>query len=793
MPLLLVVLRILLAYTAFVSTWALSIPAKAQELSLVSVEAKISALLRNGSRHAVELADARHTHAQAEREPKHVVEHSAILKKRSLWMLMAVVNFCIGIFCMQMETTGRKDPAAVAPPNEGMHQTEPAEEPRSRTEVVRLVFCIVALQVSMLFWGVAQEFIMTNEYEDWNGHGEKLTNSVALVLFNRLASVAFCGFILKSTGTHIVFPGVYASAGPAASNLLASLCQYQSLAYVSFPLQTVAKSAKLMPVLVVSTMRGKRHTLLEYTEALLIVSALVVFGCETEGAEGSMRSTKVGILFLCGLLAADSVTPHLQDRLFKQHSDLSVAQATFAMSFFAAILSMFMLLCSGRLMSDLGFFVRHPDAALHAFVLSFCSTLSQFLISYTIKHFGPVVFVLIATTRQLLSVCLSAILFNHQISAVAWLAAAVLFATLMVRAAPRRTEDALAPQARALIEEGQGTFTRLVLELQARSRDSSLLVCAVGIVVPLGFYSVAQEFMATSSFEGETFDYPVFLVAMSRVGATLFAIVALKVQGIPVLNVKLAVCGAPAVVNILATMTQYAALYYIRYPLQSLTKSFKLIPVMLCGRLLKNRRYSLIDYAEAGVITVLVCAFTWSFDTGNYAGLGVGAESQHSSVVHGLCLMLCYVFADAFTSNIEDSIFQHERLDPAQMLLGMQAISGAIAFTTLVANGDLVSAVSFMARHPAALLHVVVLMLGEACGGYACMVSVKLFGPAVFTLLLMTHQILSLLVSVFLFNHNINRLTLLSMIMLTFVVFTSSIRRVACSAPDEIAKQSSAK
>lgn len=716
--------------------------------------------------------------------PKHRVEHVASLNKDSLWYLMAVTIVCIGMVCVHLETltqayaTGRS--------------TNPFYG--SWKYFMRLIFCAVGLNLSMLFWGIAQEYMMTNAYMDHDGNEETLSHSMVLVFSNRVMSVAFCGFILWLQSSQGFMPPVE-SIGPASTNLLASWFQYQSLVYVSFPLQTVAKSAKLLPVMCISSLRGKRHTSLDYTEAVLIVSSVVVFGLETDHdiITADPNSTKVGLLLLCGLLLFDSVTPHLQDAIFKKHDKLSALQITFSMALFAAVLGFLEMLCSSSLVSSFAFFLRHRDAFLHLIVLSLCSTTTQFLISYTIKHFGPVSFSIIATTRQLSSVMFSNVLFKHNMTGVAWLAAALVFVTLLWRAL-RPHERCLAREGNPgsdeeeSLEGGDGgnrgggllrgtTMSSPVLKaLSARSTELSLLVCVLGMHVPMALYSILQEFLATHTFDGVLFRYPLFLIAMNRTGATLLAICVLKAQGTPVYHQKMLFTIAPAGVNLFATFCQYEALYYMLYPAQVLIKSVKVIPVMLAGRVLRNRTYTQLDYIEAAVITALVCVFMWN------CGAHAGRLSEPGSIA-GIALMLLYVFADSFTSNVEDMIYQHERLDPAQLLLGMQAISGAIAWALLASSGQLAGAVGFLLEHNAVIIHICVLVLAQAFGAYACTLTVKLFGPAVFTLLLMAHQIESFIVSVYLFNHNITGLNCVLVAIVGLMILSSSLRRAEILGP----------
>jgi solute carrier family 35 (adenosine 3'-phospho 5'-phosphosulfate transporter), member B2 len=64
------------------------------------------------------------------------------------------------------------------------------------------------------------------------------------------------------------------------------------------------------------------------------------------------------------------------------------------------------------------------DHSLHDFrfvsdcvILSLCSACGQLFIYETISEFGPVVFIIIMTVRQLLAVVLSCIFYKHALSA----------------------------------------------------------------------------------------------------------------------------------------------------------------------------------------------------------------------------------------------------------------------------------------------------------------------------------------------------------------------------------------
>eukprot|EP00964_Phaeocystis_antarctica_P092549 scaffold59540_cov58-Phaeocystis_antarctica.AAC.5 len=57
------------------------------------------------------------------------------------------------------------------------------------------------------------------------------------------------------------------------------------------------------------------------------------------------------------------------------------------------------------------------------------------------------------------------------------------------------------------------------------------------------------------------------------------------------------------------------ALRYVSFPLQTLSKSAKIIPVMLMGRLLNGKTYPCVEFVEAGLISLGVSLFSFSEKT----------------------------------------------------------------------------------------------------------------------------------------------------------------------------------
>lgn len=68
--------------------------------------------------------------------------------------------------------------------------------------------------------------------------------------------------------------------------------------------------------------------------------------------------------------------------------------------------------------------------------------------------------------------------------------------------------------------------------------------------------------------------------------------------------------------NVVATTCQYEALKHISFPLQTLGKCAKMIPVMLWGTLITRKTYKVRDYALAAAITLGCTLFLVSGEVG---------------------------------------------------------------------------------------------------------------------------------------------------------------------------------
>ncbi|XP_065198556.1 adenosine 3'-phospho 5'-phosphosulfate transporter 1-like [Sycon ciliatum] len=308
----------------------------------------------------------------------------------------------------------------------------------------RLTICALGLQISYVTWGVLQERIMTRSYgggdaEGSDGREERFTNSQFLVLVNRLlAFVVACAAVAVIPHPPHATP-LYKYSFCSISNVLSSWCQYEALKFVSFPTQVVFKSCKVIPVMLMGKVVSRRsYAWYEYGIAVLISVGVSIFLLADTGGMGragkaAAATTFAGVVILSGYLTFDSFTSNWQKNLFDTYK-ISPLQMMMGVNLFSCLFTLASLLQQGQLMPALAFLQRHPEAMYNITLLSVFSAIGQLFIYYTVRTFGPLTFTIIMTTRQLISIIISCLLYSHVITFGSMFGAFVAFSAVFSQA-----------------------------------------------------------------------------------------------------------------------------------------------------------------------------------------------------------------------------------------------------------------------------------------------------------------------------------------------------------------------
>jgi len=308
--------------------------------------------------------------------------------------------------------------------------------PDTKSQAMKLGICFIGLQVSYITWGIMQEKIMTTKMHATPLVPDGMFPSATFCVFsNRFLAIIVAAAVCKHLYGTLDMPAPLWYFTPCAlSNTASSWSQYAALKYVSFPMQTLFKSAKVIPVMLMGkVLNGKSYSWVEYGEALAITSGVAIFGLSKDSSsstKGAGAETEIfGLMCLTLYITTDALTSQWQDKINKAY-ETSTYQMMFGVNCSAIVITISAMILSGEIPAVLEFLAANPGAIWNNVVTAITSATGQMFIFYTIKNFGPVVFTIIMTTRQMISMTISSVLFGHSITFGSYCGAAIVFTTL---------------------------------------------------------------------------------------------------------------------------------------------------------------------------------------------------------------------------------------------------------------------------------------------------------------------------------------------------------------------------
>lgn len=218
----------------------------------------------------------------------------------------------------------------------------------SLTDCILMAYCFIGLMVSYLTWGLLQEKIMTQKYESIDSHGHTITthfkDSQFLVFANRALAFVIAIIYLKikqnldSDGpVNAIAPllqraPLFKYSFASFSNIMSAWFQYEALKFVNFPTQVLAKSCKIIPVMLMGKIISRtKYEFYEYLTAGLISFGMLFFllGSSENGGPATYTSrtsiaSLTGMLLLALYMTFDSFTSNWQSDLFKTYGMTSI-------------------------------------------------------------------------------------------------------------------------------------------------------------------------------------------------------------------------------------------------------------------------------------------------------------------------------------------------------------------------------------------------------------------------------------------------------------------------------------
>jgi len=208
------------------------------------------------------------------------------------------------------------------------------------------------------------------------------------------------------------------------SQVLAKVfCSLSLAAGLSFPVLTLSKAAKIVPVMLGQLLLGgSTYGIRDYLFAGLLVSGTVLLSLgSSKNANHSShddRNSTMGIAFVLLSLVMDGCTGGLQKQLKRDMAATPPTTYDFLLYTHISMLTTAFVVSviTGDLWHGLVYIQQQPAVAVLVTQLCLLSVVGQSFIFYLISNFDPMLCATVTTTRKMWSVLLSIFLFQHQLS-----------------------------------------------------------------------------------------------------------------------------------------------------------------------------------------------------------------------------------------------------------------------------------------------------------------------------------------------------------------------------------------
>ncbi|KAI3617886.1 hypothetical protein CBS9595_003795 [Malassezia furfur] len=407
-----------------------------------------------------------------------------------------------------------------------------------RTGLVQLALCALTIYAMFLVWGLLQEKSATaystgDDPLDPFGEVEHFTYGVLLnaiqALFSCIAASVYLLLrtrhargrqsLLARLGLDVLTPrgcqrvlvargqrpadaplrGLSRYLSPLAQRYVlisamqstGSWLSIVSLRFLSFPAITLAKSSKLVPVLLMNVLLYRRKfAAYKYLVVLLVTLGVYMFmalGKPSPKKRGPSGSGRVGLALLAIHLLLDGTINSTQDDVFATYGT-EIVTGTQMMLVMNAISATYMTLAlllpdglgpwvvsrvrltlaelvhphwiaavlagglrapasvslTPQLVGGVQFLARHPDALRDVLLYAAAGAAGQIAIFETLERFGSLTLV----TRKLFTMLLSILVYQHHLRRLQWVGVATVFAGLFLELREKRRQSAAARAAK---------------------------------------------------------------------------------------------------------------------------------------------------------------------------------------------------------------------------------------------------------------------------------------------------------------------------------------------------------
>ena len=300
---------------------------------------------------------------------------------------------------------------------------------------VKLLFGAGGIYAAFLYYGSLQEDVFRYQVD---GQSFKEVWFLQVLEAAMNVVVGFIGLMLtggSSPGLPLRLLGC-----TGATQVLAKYCTNAALAYgVSFPVVTLAKSGKMVPVMLGSLLLGgATYTLRQYLQVAAIVGGTAIVSMSSKRKTSAGTGTALGLACISASLCFDGFTGGIQKRVKFEATNRGVKPKPYDYMFwtncFMFATAFLFAAFRSELSNGVRFCLANPVILTKILKFGACSAFGQSFIFYTIANFDPLVCATITSSRKVFSVLLSILLKGHNLSLQGWIGVALASAGILADA-----------------------------------------------------------------------------------------------------------------------------------------------------------------------------------------------------------------------------------------------------------------------------------------------------------------------------------------------------------------------
>jgi drug/metabolite transporter (DMT)-like permease len=202
----------------------------------------------------------------------------------------------------------------------------------------------------------------------------------------------------------------------ASCTFISSFSSMFALNYISMPVRVLVKSCKALPIMIVGAISGEKYKLRKVLSVVFICFGTFIFTTGGGGGNSTEKSTTItGMALLALSLFFDGTVGVIEDKFMASHD---VGPFTMMLNIHKwRFLISCVVVCVSPYGNVASLFAIWQKAYFPMLMLGITGACGQACIFLTINEFGALTTSVVGSTRKVISIVLSVIIFGHVLSA----------------------------------------------------------------------------------------------------------------------------------------------------------------------------------------------------------------------------------------------------------------------------------------------------------------------------------------------------------------------------------------